>query len=115
MKSEIHQPVPELPVKDVEKAQAFYRDELGFSIAWIYPDKSIGAVSKGETAIFFRKQAGTMINTHWIFADDIDEVYEEIKLSRIKIIEPIENKSWGMRQFTIEDIDGNRFIFHHDI
>jgi uncharacterized glyoxalase superfamily protein PhnB len=56
-----------------------------------------------------------MINTHWIFADDIDEVYEEIKLSRIKIIEPIENKSWGMRQFTIEDIDGNRFIFHHDI
>ena len=56
MKSEIHQPVPELPVKDVEKAQAFYRDELGFSIAWIYPDKSIGAVSKGETAIFLENK-----------------------------------------------------------
>jgi predicted enzyme related to lactoylglutathione lyase len=115
MKSKIHQPVPELPVKDVEKAQAFYRDELGFTIAWIDPDKSIGAVSKGETAIFLRKRSGTIINTHWIFADDIDEVYEEIKLTRTKIVESIENKSWGMRQFTIEDIDGNRFIFHHDI
>ena len=37
-------PVPELPVTDVERAQRHYRDTLGFTIGWLYPDKSIGAV-----------------------------------------------------------------------
>ena len=40
----IGQPVPELPVVDVERAQQHYRDALGFEIGWLYPDKGIGAV-----------------------------------------------------------------------
>ncbi len=42
----IAQPVPELPVLDVERAQQHYRDALGFEIGWLYPDKEIGAVSR---------------------------------------------------------------------
>jgi predicted enzyme related to lactoylglutathione lyase len=115
MKSKIHQPVPELPVTDVEKAQAFYHDELDFNIGWIDPDKTIGAVSKEETVIFLRKRSGAIVNTHWIFADNIDELYREIQATNTNIVEPIEDKPWRIRQFTIEDIDGNRFIFHQDI
>jgi len=29
-----------------------------------------------------------------------------------KITEPLERKPWGLRQFALEDIDGNRFYFH---
>ena len=65
-------PVPELPVSDVERAQRHYRDALGFEIGWLYPGQEIGAVSRGNVAVFFR------------------------------------------RQFTVEDLDGNRFYFHHD-
>jgi predicted enzyme related to lactoylglutathione lyase len=115
MKTKISHLVPELPVTDVEKAQAFYHEQLGFDIAWIYPDKSIGAVSKGEAAIFLRKQSEINVSTHWIFVDNVDEAYQEVTVKVIKIVEPIENKPWGIRQFTIEDLDGNRFIFHHDI
>ena len=35
----IAQPVPELPVADVERAQKHYRDALGFEIGWLYPGK----------------------------------------------------------------------------
>jgi hypothetical protein len=35
----IGQPVPELPVADVEKAQQYYRDVLGFEIGWLDPGK----------------------------------------------------------------------------
>ena len=52
----IGQPVPELPVADVERAQQHYRDALGFEIGWLYPDKGIGSVSNGKVAIFFRKR-----------------------------------------------------------
>ena len=38
----IGQPVPELPVADVEHAQQHYRDALGFEIGWLYPGKEIG-------------------------------------------------------------------------
>ena len=47
MRTSLAPPVPELPVVDVERAQQHYRDVLGFDVNWLYPDKSIGAVSWG--------------------------------------------------------------------
>ena len=40
--SSIGQPVPELPVADVERAEQHYRDALGFEIGWLYPGKGMG-------------------------------------------------------------------------
>src|ERR1043166_6989355 len=101
MKSRFHQPVPELPVNDVEKAQAFYRDKLGFEIGWIEPFKGMGAVSKDEAAIFFRQHDNVVPITIWIFVDDVDETYNELKKIDIKIVDHLETKPWHIRQFTI--------------
>jgi predicted enzyme related to lactoylglutathione lyase len=111
----IGQPVPELPVADVERAQLYYRDHLGFQINWLEPNKEIGAVSRARTTIFFRKRQPPFEPAiHWIFADDIDATYQELKSSGANIVEPLEKKPWGLRQFTIKDPDGNIFYFHHD-
>lgn len=113
---ELNQPVPELPVADVEKAQRYYRDVLGCKIEWIYPGKEIGAVSNGETAIFFRKRTDSFEPAvHWIFADDVDATYEKLVEAGADIVDDIENKPWGLRQFTIKDLDGNAFYIHHDL
>lgn len=108
-------PVPELPVTDVERSQRHYRDVLGFEIGWLYPDKEIGAVSRGPVVVFFRKREhpfGPAI--HWVFADNIDALYAELQSSGANIVEPLERKPWGLRQFTVKDLDGNLFHFHHD-
>jgi predicted enzyme related to lactoylglutathione lyase len=115
MKSIFHRPVPELPVIDVERAQEFYRNKLGFTIAWIDPSKTIGAVSKDEAVIFLGQQEKVSPNTLWIFADDVDAMYQEFVAAGISIHEHIETKPWRIRQFIVEDLDGNRFIFHHDV
>ena len=47
-------------------------------------------------------------------AEDVDASYDELKSLGAKIVEPLETKPWGLRQFTVEDLDGNRFYFHHD-
>ncbi len=52
----IGRPVPELPVVDVERAQQYYHDVLGFEVGWLYPGKGIGSVSRGNVAIFFRRR-----------------------------------------------------------
>ncbi len=108
-------PVPELPVADVERAQRHYRDTLGFEIGWLYPDKEIGAVSRGKATIFFRKCSSPFEPAvHWIYADDLDAAYRELQASGAHIAEPLETKPWGLRQFTVKDVDGNVFYFHHD-
>jgi uncharacterized glyoxalase superfamily protein PhnB len=113
--SSIGQLVPELPVADVERSQQHYRDSLGFEIGWLYPDKEIGAVSRGNVAIFFRKTMPPFQPAvHWVFAEDIEASYDELKSLGANIVEPLEKKPWGLTQFTVEDLDGNRFYFHHD-
>jgi predicted enzyme related to lactoylglutathione lyase len=114
-KSAIAQPVPELPVADVERAQRHYQERLGFDVGWTYPDKLIGAVIRGNAVIFFRKRAPLFEPVvHWVFAEDIDALYEELQTRGATIVEPLEDKPTGLRQFTVRDIDGNRFYFHHD-
>jgi uncharacterized glyoxalase superfamily protein PhnB len=49
-----------------------------------------------------------------VFAADIDATYEELRLRGAQIVESLEKKPWGLRQFTVEDLDGNRFYLHCD-
>jgi uncharacterized glyoxalase superfamily protein PhnB len=107
-------PVPELPVADVERAQQHYRDALGFEIGWLYPGKEIGSVSRDKAVIFFRKRKPPFEPAvHWVFAQDIDGSYEELQSLGANIVDPLGKKPWGIRQFTVEDLDGNLFYFHH--
>ena len=63
-------------------------------------------------AIFFRKITAPFAGAiHWVFAEDIDATYNELKSAGANIVDPLEKKPWGLRQFTVEDIDGNRFYF----
>jgi predicted enzyme related to lactoylglutathione lyase len=111
----IGQPVRELPVADVERAQQHYRDALGFEIGWLDSAKGIGAVSRGGVVIFFRRRKPPFEPAvHWVFAEDVDASYRALKSSGANIVEPLERKPWGLRQFTVADVDGNRFYFHHD-
>jgi uncharacterized glyoxalase superfamily protein PhnB len=114
--SAMGRPVPELPVADVERAQQHYRDVLSFEIGWLSPGREIGAVSHGDMGpIFFRKRTAPFEPAvHWVFAEDIDASYEELKSSGANIVEPLEKRPWGLRQFTVADVDGNLFYFHHD-
>jgi uncharacterized glyoxalase superfamily protein PhnB len=79
------------------------------------PGGEIGAVSREGTAIFFRRPAQPFEPAiHWVFAENLDATYEELRSRGARIVEPPENKPWDLRQFTVEDLDGNRFYFHHD-
>jgi catechol 2,3-dioxygenase-like lactoylglutathione lyase family enzyme len=109
------QAVPELPVANVERAQQHYRDKLGFTIGWLYPDKEIGAVSRDKVVIFLRTRKPPFEPAiHWVFAEDVEATYQELKSLGANIVDPLEEKPWGQRQFTVTDLDGHLFYFHHD-
>jgi predicted enzyme related to lactoylglutathione lyase len=88
---------------------------LGFQINWLVPGKEIGAVSREPVVIFLRQRMQPFEPAvHWIFAPNLDATYQEMKSSGADIVEPLERKPWGLRQFTIADPDGNRFHIYLD-
>ncbi|MEM9344705.1 MAG: VOC family protein [Pseudomonadota bacterium] len=109
-----HQPVPELPVPNVAAAMAHYCECLGFKIAWHREADGIGAVAHGDCAIFFRESTEANPATFWVYADDVDAAHSYLSSLGATITEPPEDKPWGLRQFTVTDLNGNRLIFHHD-
>ena len=72
-------------------------------------------MSRGDAVVFFRRTKPPFAPAvHWVFAGDLDASYNELKASGANIVEPLEQKPWGLRQFTVDDLDRNRFYFHHD-
>ncbi|MEP3279150.1 MAG: VOC family protein [Stappiaceae bacterium] len=112
----IAQSTPEIPVRDVEEAQQYYRDRFGFEIAWHNRVGRIGAVCHGECALFFRETEDEIHPaTFWIFTEDVDEAHSELQARGADIVDPVADKPWGLRQFSVRDHNGNLFHFHHDI
>ena len=118
--TDIGHPVPELPVEDVDRARAYYRDHLGFELGWAVPSEGmpgneIASVKRGGAVIFFRRRSQLFEPAvHWLYAVNVRGTYEEMKARGANITDPLEKKPWGITQFTVEDPDGNVFHVHGD-
>ena len=106
-----------VPVKDQQKAKAFYRDILGFSIETEAP------MGEGQTWISMKPpngKAGITLVTWFdkltpggqqglvLGTKDIDAAHAELKAKGLKI-KPVSNAPWG-RFATFTDPDGNGWV-----
>ncbi|MBK7949937.1 MAG: VOC family protein [Deltaproteobacteria bacterium] len=104
---------PELPVADVRATQAYYRDVLGFRIAWVY-EESYGAVYNGKTELFLRRESGPIERCCvFVRVANADRVLSTYRERGVKIVAEIASQPWGMREFTIEENNGHRFRIGH--
>ena len=120
---------PMIYTTDIEKSIKFYRDILGFEIEEFYPDTEnptwvcfrIGndRFGIGKTFSDIRHKLhprgvdGSGVQ-FYIRVDDVDRLYNELK-SELEIIDDIENKSWGDREFTFKDPNGYLISFFSKI
>ena len=105
-----------LAVADVLTAVAFYRDVLGFKENWLWDDPpNFGSIGLGKAEIFLCCQpdlAGRVEGLmHCFNADDITGLYELHRSKRAPIVSPLENKPWGMREYTVRDLNGYHLRF----
>jgi hypothetical protein len=52
MKSEFPSAVPEIPVKSINEAVAYYQNNLGFTLDWGGDELGLAGISKGNCRIF---------------------------------------------------------------
>ena len=123
MKSEFPTPVPEIPVKDINEAAAYYQRNLGFNLDWGGEELGLAGISKGNCRMFlanqeFRKEYGNVgpILT-WLNLDskeEVDELYRVWSASEARLMSAPESKPWGLHEFTAADLDGNLFRVFYD-
>jgi uncharacterized glyoxalase superfamily protein PhnB len=115
--------VPEIPVKDVEKAAEYYVNVLGFSFDWGNDPGGIGGISQGECRMFltntsFREQYGTTGPVViWLNLDskrEVDELYQRWRETGARILAERQDKPWRLREFKIADPDGNQLRVFYD-
>src|SRR5262245_36584734 len=116
MKSEFPSAVPEIPVRDINKAVAYYQSNLGFTLDWGGEELGLAGISKGNCRMFlanqeYRKGYGnvgpTLIWLNLQSKEEVDELYRVWRANNTKLMSPPESKSWGLHEFTTVDLDGN--------
>ena len=123
MEFEFPGPVPEIPVKDINEAAAYYQRNLGFTLDWGDEELGLAGISKGNCRMFlasqeFRKAYGNVGPTlTWLNLDskeEVDELYRVWRASEAKLMSVPEAKPWGLHEFTAADLDGNLFRVFYD-
>ena len=117
------QAVPEIPVSNVDQAAAYYVSVLGFSLDWGTDEGGIGGISQGDCRMFltntpFRADQGSkspvIVWLNLSSKQEVDELFERWHAAGATILEPVADKPWNLREFTVTDPDGNRLRVFYD-
>ena len=103
-------------VHDVLRAVAHYRDVLGFTVGFTWGDPVFyGGVERDDVTIHFQASHETQrlagqgaVN---IFVTEVDALYDEFRSRGAQVVQPSGDRPYGMRDFDVDDPDGNRLTF----
>lgn len=113
---------------DLAAARHFYVDQLGFSITRDTDEHENMSIAFGgaqmmletDMAEFYGDAYNEVIatrrgqpgpNSVYIEAVELDDLHQRCRDQGIKIVDPIGDRPWGQREFTIEDPAGNFLSF----
>jgi uncharacterized glyoxalase superfamily protein PhnB len=115
---------PVLPARDVTQAARYYIERLGFQLAFGDPGNAGGYVGlrRGRIELHLQFQfekdfhAGTAGRACLRFeVDDPDAFFEELKDKNVFGPKTqLRDTSWGTREFSFSDPDGNALTFQRD-
>ncbi len=107
---------PIFAVRDVKATIAFYQDVLGFRGPWFWGEPvCFGGIHWGDVHVMFNQQPDLAARIeglqHHYWSDEIDALHELHRSKAAPIISPIDNKPWGIREYTVRDPDGYHLRF----
>jgi catechol 2,3-dioxygenase-like lactoylglutathione lyase family enzyme len=106
-----------LVVSDIPRAVEFYTQKLGFRLgfAWGQPPTFAG-VLLDRVQIFLAKGSPNPKGCSVQFdVADADELYEFHRANGVEIAEPIDDREYGMRDYSVRDLHGYYLGFGHPL
>jgi uncharacterized glyoxalase superfamily protein PhnB len=116
---------PLLAVRNMKETIEFYMNTLGFKMGMAFPDADnpeYADLSKDGVVLMFipakdhgigsGEKLGIGVYLYMEIDGDIDEYYAELKGKGVKIVTDIQDEPYGVRDFSIEDINGYKLAFN---
>lgn len=101
-----------LPVRDMDRAHAFYTTVMGFRKTFQNGDPVGFMILKRDAAeLHLTLQPGhkaAPFNVAHLMVDDVDALYRICRDHGLRIIKGLRDQEYGLRAFVFEDPDGNR-------
>lgn len=102
---------PTIHVADIDRALRFYRDVLGFEVAYTYGDPvSFAVIRQGAAQLHLEVQPDRAGSLHaHLMVDDLDEIHAALQQAGHPIRQAPRAQEWGLRDLVVADPDGNSF------
>jgi catechol 2,3-dioxygenase-like lactoylglutathione lyase family enzyme len=108
---------PILAVSNVPAAIDFYTQKLGFKLgfSWGEPVR-IAGVNLGNVQIFLEQGTPNPSGCSVYFVvGDAEELYQFHRANGVVIVEPLEDRAYGLRDYRARDLNGYELSFGHHI
>jgi ribosomal protein S18 acetylase RimI-like enzyme len=107
---------PIFPVADVVATVGYYRDVLGFREGWTWGEPpDFGGVRWGKIGAMFAvpSEPNAKVGGQWhsFFVEGIDALHGFHGRNGAAICSPLEAKPWGLREYTVRDLNGHYLRF----
>ena len=107
---------PVLAVKDITETIDYWHQVLGFPNKWTWGEPpNYGGVNWNTTSVQFNLAPelaeASKGNAIFIRVKKLEELYQYHQQKNAVIVEPLENKPWGMAGYTVKEINGYYIVF----
>jgi catechol 2,3-dioxygenase-like lactoylglutathione lyase family enzyme len=119
--------IPTIRVQDMADALALYTGALGFTLERGGADEGNCALVRGDARLMLETPSGfygdaynaaieerlgaKSPNALYFEEADIDGFRERVEAAGARIVDPLAERPWGQREFTVEDSAGNWLTF----
>ena len=102
---------PILLVADLERSLAFYRDRLGFEVAYSFEGFVQLEVEGGKLGLASTDEPVNPASTAiWAYTDDVDALFAELTGAGAPVVAAPSDQPWGERLASVADPDG--YVVH---
>ena len=106
-----------IAVPSLEKSGAFYRDVLGFEVremgdpGWRMFVSGACRIMAGECPDAMpAEKTGDHSYFAYLVVDDVDAFHQRVAATGTKLIKPLRDEPWNMREFGLRTVDGHRIM-----
>ncbi len=120
----LRQAIPNVFVRDLAAALAYYTGPLGFHVLFVYGTPPFYAHVARDAAILALRHvtrpvidhaAGEALLSAFIEVSDVDALHEELRAAGARIRQAPRDEPWAMRSLIASDPDANLLCFAADL
>lgn len=107
-----------IAVPELAHSAAWYHEVLGFEVlevgdpGWRIFRRGAVRIMAGECPDALpAHDLGDHSYFAYLFVEDIDAYYAQVRARGAEIIKPLRDEPWGMREFGVRTVDGHRIMF----